>query len=123
MVKNLPANIGDVISIPGQEGLLGKEMATHSSILAWEIPWTEKSGGLQSMRSHRVSHNLAITLYLQILCRNNLRSRMLPLFFRVASYCFCPVLGDLGPSESTVKAEDSLNCRPWVSRCCVPGLI
>ena len=33
----------------GQEDLLGKEMATHSSIVAWEISWTEKSGGLQSM--------------------------------------------------------------------------
>ena len=35
----------------GQEGPLEKEMATHSSILAWEIPWTEKPGGLQSMVS------------------------------------------------------------------------
>ena len=36
-------------SIPGQEDLLEKEMAIHSSILAWEIPWTEEPGGLQSM--------------------------------------------------------------------------
>ena len=35
----------------GQEDLLEKEMATHSSILAWEIPWTQEPGGLQSMRS------------------------------------------------------------------------
>ena len=34
-------------------------MATHSSILAWEMPWTEEAGGLQSMESHRVGHNLA----------------------------------------------------------------
>ena len=33
-----------------------KEMATHSSILAWEIPWTEEPGGLQFMESHRVGH-------------------------------------------------------------------
>ena len=42
MIKNLPANAGDtggVDSIPGQEDPLEKEMATHSSILAWEIPW------------------------------------------------------------------------------------
>ena len=38
---------------------LEKEMATHSSILAWEIPWTEEPGGLQSMGSQRVRHNLA----------------------------------------------------------------
>ena len=42
----------------GREDLLEKEMATHSSILAWEIPWTEEPGGLQSMRSQRVGHNL-----------------------------------------------------------------
>ena len=40
--------------IPGQEDPLEKEMATHSSILAWEIPWTEGPGGLQSMESRRV---------------------------------------------------------------------
>ena len=34
-------------------------MATHSSILAWKIPWTEEPGGLQSMGSHRVGHNLS----------------------------------------------------------------
>ena len=47
MVKNSPANAGDAGSL-GQEGLLEKETATHSSILAWEIPWTEEPGGLQS---------------------------------------------------------------------------
>ena len=42
----------------GQEDPLEKEMATHSSILAWEIPWTEKPGGLPSMGSQRVRHDL-----------------------------------------------------------------
>ena len=42
---------GDVDSIPGWEGPLEKEMATHSSILAWRIPWTEEPGELQSTRS------------------------------------------------------------------------
>ena len=49
MVNNPPANAGDVRdpgSIPGQEDPLEKEMATHSSILASEIPWTEEPGGL-----------------------------------------------------------------------------
>ena len=41
----------------GREDLLEKGMATHSSILAWRIPWTEEPGGLQSMGSHRVRHD------------------------------------------------------------------
>ena len=49
MVKNLLANSGDTASIPDWEDPLEKEMATHSSILAWKIPWTEKPCGLQSM--------------------------------------------------------------------------
>ena len=40
-----------------EEDPLEKEMATHSSILAWKIPWTEKPGGLQSMGLQRVGHN------------------------------------------------------------------
>ena len=51
VVKNLPANAGDMGLIPGSERSLCKEMATHSSILAWEIHWTEEPGGLQSMGS------------------------------------------------------------------------
>ena len=42
----------------GQEDLLEEEMATHSSILAWGIPWTEEPGRLQSMGSQRVTHEL-----------------------------------------------------------------
>ena len=59
MVKNPPANTGDVRdagSIPGSEDPLEKGMATHSSVLVWRIPWTEKSGRLQSMGSQRVGH-------------------------------------------------------------------
>ena len=41
----------------GQEDPLEKGMATHSSIIAWKVPWTEEPGGLQSMRSQRVRHN------------------------------------------------------------------
>ena len=43
----------------GREDSLEQEMATYSSILAWEIPWTEEPGGLQSMESQRVRHELA----------------------------------------------------------------
>ena len=56
VVKNLSANAGDVGSTPGSEDL-EKEMATHSSILDWEIPWTEEPGSLQPMGSQRVRHN------------------------------------------------------------------
>ena len=48
MVKNPRANAGDLDSIPGSGDPLEKEMATHSSILVWRIPWTEEPGGLQS---------------------------------------------------------------------------
>ena len=51
MVKNLPANAGDVGSIPGQKDSLEKEMAIHSSILAWEIPRIEETGRPLSMGS------------------------------------------------------------------------
>ena len=57
VVKNLPAGAagaGDRSSIPGSENALEEEMASHSRILAWEIPWREEPGGLQSTRSHRV---------------------------------------------------------------------
>ena len=49
VVKNLPANAGGVGSIPGSGRSPEKEMATHSNILAWKIPWTEEPGRLQSM--------------------------------------------------------------------------
>ena len=58
MVKNLSAHAGDTDLILGQEDPLEKEIATHSSILAWEIPWTEEPGRLQSIGSQRVGHDL-----------------------------------------------------------------
>ena len=57
MVKNLSALQETQVRFLGQEDPLGKEMATHSSILAWEIQWTEESGRLQSMGLQRVGHN------------------------------------------------------------------
>ena len=56
-VKNLPAMWETWILSLGQEDPLEKGMATHSSILAWRIPWTEKPGGLQSKGSQRVRHD------------------------------------------------------------------
>ena len=63
MIKNLPANAGNIRDKDMQIGSLGWEdpleesMATHISILAWRIPWTEEPGGLQSMGSQRVGHD------------------------------------------------------------------
>ena len=54
MVERLPTMRETRIQSLSQEDLLEKEMATHSSILAWKIPWTEGPGRLQSMRSQRV---------------------------------------------------------------------
>ena len=53
-LKNLPAIQETGVRSLGREDPLGKETATHSSILAWEIPWTEETGGLQSLGSQRV---------------------------------------------------------------------
>ena len=57
-VKNLAANAGDMgIRSLGGEDLLDESMATHCSILAWRIPWSEEPEGLQSMVSQRVRHD------------------------------------------------------------------
>ena len=56
-LKKLPANAGDAGSIPESGRSPGDEMATHSSIPAWEVPWPEESSGLQSMGSRRVGHD------------------------------------------------------------------
>ena len=55
--KNLPANIGEAVLCLGREDPLEEGMATHSSILAWRIPWTEEPGRLQFIGSQRVKHN------------------------------------------------------------------
>ena len=59
MVKNLPVNAEDTSLTLGQEDPLEKEMAIHSSMLAWEIPWIEEPGGLQLMGSQRVGLDLS----------------------------------------------------------------
>ena len=53
MVKSLPATAGHAGLTPGWGRSLDKDMATHSSILAWEIPWTEEPGRLESMGSQK----------------------------------------------------------------------
>ena len=61
-VKRLPTMRETWVQFLGQEDLLEKEMATHSSTLAWKTPWTEKPGRLQSMGSQRVRHDWATLL-------------------------------------------------------------
>ena len=58
MAKNVPAMWATQVRSLGWEDPLGKGMATHPSILAWRTPWTEKAGGLQSMGSQRIRHDL-----------------------------------------------------------------
>ena len=55
--KEFACNAGDPSSIPHWEDPLEKEMVTHSSILAWRIPWTDEPGRLQSMELQRVGHD------------------------------------------------------------------
>ena len=57
MVKNLPAMQETLVRSLGQEDLREKEMALHSSVLAWRIPWIEELGGLQFMGLQRVRHD------------------------------------------------------------------
>ena len=57
MGNYLPAIQETLVQSLGQENPLEKEMATHSSVLAWKIPWVEEPGGLQSMGSQRVEHD------------------------------------------------------------------
>ena len=62
VVKNPPANTGDIRDVRWAQSLDWKDplkdsMATHFSVLAWRIPWTQESSELQSIVSHRVGHN------------------------------------------------------------------
>ena len=86
VVKNLPAKTGhtrDAGSIPWLSKIPGKqEMATHFSVLAWKIPWTEESGRLPSMGSQRVRHDLA-TEHAHSLCSMNTQHH------GSTRYCFC----------------------------------
>ena len=75
--KKSPYNAGDLGSIPSWEDPLEKGMATHSSIVAWRIPWTEKPGGLQSTGSHRGGHDWSDLAYTQISIFQDLKFQVL----------------------------------------------
>ena len=84
--KEFTCNAGDTVQSLGQEDLLEEEIATHSSILAWEIPWTEEPGGLQSTGLQRVRHDGAHTAHTH-LQHSDLR------------------LGELSPLEGLIRLE------------------
>ena len=63
MVKNLPIMQETQVQFLGQQDNLQKGMATHSSVLAWRIPWTEEPGELQSMGFQRVEHDCATNTF------------------------------------------------------------
>ena len=65
----LPINAGDKIWSLGGEDPLEKDMATHSSILAWRIPWMEEPGQLQSMGSQRIGYHLVTKQWQQRVCK------------------------------------------------------
>ena len=70
MIKNLSVMLETRVWSLGQEDPLEKGMTTHSTILAWRIPWTEEPGGLQSMGLQRVGHDWATNTYFQTCLKN-----------------------------------------------------
>ena len=89
----------------GQEDSLEKEMATHSSVLAWKIPWTEEPGGLQSMGSQRVRHDWVTThthTYTQSIMAKGQPAKFI--------FCFWHLPHDaLGQGKSLIWASTSLS--------------
>ena len=92
-LKRLPAMRETWVRSLGQEDPLEKEMATHSSILAWRIPWTEEPCGLQSTGSQRVRHD-----------------------------CYIRLLNDITKMFHTLKCEDFLILH-YIENCCFPKKI
>ena len=82
--------MGDLGSIPGLGASLEKEMATHSSILAWRIPWTEEPGGLQSVGLQRVGHNRVTSLSSKFQVYNTLWLTIVTLMYIRAPECIYP---------------------------------
>ena len=105
-VKSLPAMRETWIQSLGRGDPLGKEMATHPSILAWKIPWMEEPGGLQSMRSQRVGHDRGTNTHRE----NTQPDTELSLFVHWYLIKFHRVLGEVEKNSSIVlpgKGEHS----------------
>ena len=84
LIKNLPAVQETQVRFLGQKDPLEKEMAAHSSILAWKIPWTGEPGGLQSTGSHSIGHDWVTNtlLHLPLVC-----CYYLYIFLKIISNC------------------------------------
>ena len=111
MVKHLPAVRETRVRSRGREYPLEKEMATHSSILAWKISWTEEPGRLQSMGSLRVGHDWATSLSLSSAC---MRAQSHPTLYN-------PM--DRGPPDSSVHgiSQGRILLLMWVAVSCSRG--
>ena len=97
MVKNLPATQETWVQSLGWKDPLEKGMATHSSILAWRIPWTEEPGALQSVGSQRVGHEWATTTNMNISC-----------------YSFCSSILDMGFLVAQMVKNRTAMQETWV---------
>ena len=117
--KNLPAVQETRVRSFGWEDPLEKEMATHSSILAWKIPWTEETGGLQSTGSKRVGHDWTTNTHTKHFSKKRKTGKMLIIVKdrgRVGSWGFIiPLFRLLGMLENfhskSVKVKSNL--LPW----------
>ena len=108
MVKNLPTMKETQIQSLGQEHLLEKGMATHSSILAWRISWTEEPGSLQSMGSQRVGHNWATNTHAHTHTHTHTHTLTHSLTHTVTSVSIFPSWGSIKPSRSPLNHQSSL---------------
>ena len=127
MVKNLPAMQKTRVWSLVQEDPLEKRMATHSSILAWRIPWTEEPGGVQFMSMPRVGHNWATNTF-----TFNVRFNIMDIFLVSAAYKLMHMdfyyLNNRNPCESNksifvpltwaphlVSHKYCKPCPPWIN--------
>ena len=104
-VKHLPAMQETWVRSLGQEDPLEKKMATHSSILAWKIPWTEEPGRLESMGSQRVGHDWATSLHFTSLFPM-LKWMLAEMTVRLKAWC--PFLPQLGPENTIMSFEKAV---------------
>ena len=107
MVKNPPAVQETWVRSLGQEVPLAKAMATHSGILAWRIPWTEKPGRIQSMRSQRVRYDWTT---------NTLTFKISMLHYIVCiAAAAAKVASAVSDSVQPHSRQPTMLCRPWDS--------
>ena len=123
MVKDLPAIQETQVRSLGQEDPLEKKMATHSSILAWRIPWTEEPGRLQSMRSQRVGHNWAANTFTFMMKYDGggLVAKLCPIIWNIVITKQLGLYGGF-PGSSHAK-ESSCNARLAGDTGSIPGLV